>query len=443
MPDGDSHSILFELVLLVVLTLINAFFAAAEMAMVQVNHNRLEQQSEQGDKKATLILKILKEPTNFLSTIQVGITVVTLLSGASLADSIAKMIVPLLGGSTVSYQIAQVIAMIILTYISIVFGELYPKRIAMNCPDQVARFVVQPIRWLSILAKPFVWLLRKSIDVLSKLTPMKFDDAENKMTRDEMRYLLENEGAGILDHEELEMVQGVFSLDSMKAKEVMVPRPDMFMIDVEEDQKESVRKILEERYSRIPVYQEDRDNVIGIVHTKRILNAAYQVGFENFQLKDVMQEPLFVPETIFADDLLYEFKRTQNQMAIVLDEYGSTVGLVTLEDLLEEIVGEIDDESDEIDCLYKKISENEYLIQGRMTINEFNDIFHQKLEMDEVDTMAGYLISALCVIPEEGEHLSYEVDHLILTTEVIEDARIIELKVKFLEEEKIVEEEEN
>lgn len=436
--DPDGQSILFEFGLLLVLTLINAFFAAAEMAMVQVNQSRIEKQAEDGDKTAKLLQKVLKDPTNMLSTIQVGITLVTLLSGASLADSFAKLITPLLGGTNLSFQIARIIAMIFLTYISIVFGELYPKRIAMNNPDKIAHFVVKPIKWLSVVAKPFVWLLSASTDFLGRVTPGKFDDNDSKLTRDDMRYMLANEG--VLDNDELEMVQGVFSLDSTVAREVMVPRPDAFMIDIEDDNAENIRDILGENYSRIPVYEDDKDNIIGIIHTKQLLSAAYQVGFDKLDLRSLIQEPLFVPETIFTDDLLYEFKKTQNQMAILLDEYGGVAGLVTLEDLLEEIVGEIDDETDEADTLYHKISDNTYMIQGKMTINEFNETFDTKLDMNDVDTMAGYLITALGVIPEPGEHLSYEVEHLILTTEEVEDSRILQIKVRFLPQEKEEEE---
>lgn len=435
MHDPDGQSIIIELVLLVVLTLINAFFAAAEMAMVQVNQNRVEQKAESGDKKAQLLLEVLKEPTNFLSTIQVGITLVTLLSGASLAESLAAMIAPLFGGSDVAFKVSQIIAMILLTYISIVFGELYPKRIAMNRPYEIAKFSVRPIRFLSIIAKPFVWLLSASTDFLSRVTPMDFDDKEEKMTREDMRYMLAHEGKGVLDHDELEMVQGVFSLDSTVAREVMVPRPDAFMIDIEDSVEENIQKILSENYSRIPVYKDDKDTVIGIIHTKKVLNAAHKVGFDQLSLEELMQEPLFVPETIYTDDLLYEFKKTQNQMAILLDEYGSTVGLVTLEDLLEEIVGDIEDETDEVDTLYKKVSDDTYLVQGKMTINEFNDTFHTQLEMNDVDTMAGFLMTTLGVIPEDGEQLSCDIDGMTLTTEKVEDSRIVTLKVQFLPQE--------
>lgn len=427
-PDPDSQSLLAQILLLVVLTLINAFLAASEIAVVSINKNRIEQKAEDGDKKAKKILKILENPTNFLSTIQVGITLVNILSGASLADSLAARLAPYIGTSTAARSMATFIVLAILTYVSIVFGELYPKRIAMNNSEEVAMFTSGVIRVLGVITKPFVWLLSASTNLLSRITPMTFDDEDSKMTRDEMRYMLANEG--VFEEDELEMLQGIFSLDTKVAREVMVPRTDAFMIDIHGDVKENLQRILSESYSRIPVYNEDKDKIIGILHTKTLLKAAYEVGFDNLELLPLMQEPLFVPETVFIDDLLYELKKTQNQMAILLDEYGGVVGLVTLEDLLEEIVGEIDDESDEVETLYEVINENEYIIQGRMLIDEFNTVFNANLHMSDVDTMAGYLITALGVIPDENKKIPFEVDNFILTTEEVEGSRVLRIHVE-------------
>ena len=427
-PDPDSQSLLAQILLLVVLTLINAFLAASEIAVVSINKNRIEQKAEDGDKKAKKILKILENPTNFLSTIQVGITLVNILSGASLADSLAARLAPYIGTSTAARSMATFIVLAILTYVSIVFGELYPKRIAMNKSEEVAMFTSGVIRVLEVITKPFVWLLSASTNLLSRITPMTFDDEDSKMTRDEMRYMLANEG--VFEEDELEMLQGIFSLDTKVAREVMVPRTDAFMIDIHSDVKENLQRILSESYSRIPVYNEDKDKIIGILHTKTLLKAAYEVGFDNLELLPLMQEPLFVPETVFIDDLLYELKKTQNQMAILLDEYGGVVGLVTLEDLLEEIVGEIDDESDEVETLYEVINENEYIIQGRMLIDEFNTVFNANLHMSDVDTMAGYLITALGVIPDENKKIPFEVDNFILTTEEVEGSRVLRIHVE-------------
>ncbi len=362
------------------------------------------------------------------------------MSGASLADSLSSYLAQYLGGGAAAKSLASIIVLAILTYVSIVFGESYPKRIALNKSEEVAQFTSGTIRYIGIIAKPFVWLLSASTNLLSRLTPMTFDDEDAKMTRDEMRYMMETEG--VFEDSELEMLQGIFSLDTKVAREVMVPRTDAFMVDINDDVKENMDKILAENFSRIPVYNEDKDKVIGVLHTKTLLKSAYNVGFDNLDLKELLQEPLFVPETVFIDDLLYELKKTQNQMAILLDEYGGVVGLVTLEDLLEEIVGEIDDESDEIESLYEKISEDEYIIQGRMLIDDFNELFHTNLHMSDVDTMAGYFITALGTIPDENDKLSFDVDNVTLTSEEMEGTRVLKLRAKFREEEVDIEPEE-
>ena len=427
--DPESQSLLAQILLLIVLTLINAFLAASEIAVVSVNKNRVEQKAEEGNVKSQKLLKIIDNPTNFLSTIQVGITLVNILSGASLADTLSTRLAPLLGGGTAAKSLANIIVLAILTYVSIVFGELYPKRIAMNKSEEVAQFTSGVIRTIGIIAKPFVWFLSASTSLLARITPMEFDDEDTKMTRDEMRYMLETEG--VFEEDELEMLQGIFSLDTKVAREVMVPRTSAFMVDINDSVEEILTEILAENYSRIPVYNEDKDKVVGILHTKNLLKCAYKYGFDTMDIKQILQEPLFVPETVFIDDLLYELKKTQNQMAILLDEYGGVVGLVTLEDLLEEIVGEIDDESDEVEELYEKISDKEYVIQGRMLIDDFNEAFNMSLHMSDVDTMAGYLITALGMIPDEGEKLSFEVDNVKLISEEMEGSRVLKIRVIF------------
>ena len=428
--DPDSQSILINVIILIVLTLLNAFFAAAEMAVVSVNKSRVEAKADEGDKSSIKLLNLINDSGMFLSTIQVGITLVTLLQGASLANSFARKLAPLFGDVTWAKQASQLIVLIILTYISIVFGELYPKRIALNKSEEVARIVMGPIKFLSVIMKPFVWLLSSSTNLISKITPMKFDDAAEKMTREEMAYIITNEG--VLDSEELGMVKGIFDMDTTLAREVMVPRTEAFMIDIHDDPLENIDKVLSDNFSRIPVYDDDKDRIVGILHLKNLLKAARKTGFENIDLLKVIHEPLFVPETIFIDDLLVELKRTQNHMAILLDEYGGVVGLVTLEDLLEEIVGEIDDESDELSLeeLYEKIGEDEYIIQGKMPIDDFNEVFGTSLDMSDVDTMAGYLITGLGVIPEKDETLSLDVENVTLTTHKVEGTRLLELKAK-------------
>ena len=435
MEDPSSQDLLLQFVLLVVLTFLNAFFSATEMAMVSLSRSRVEQKAEEGDKRYIRLLKVLENPNHFLSTIQVGITLITILSGAKLAESLGELIASWMENSETAYAVASFLSLAFLTYVSIVFGELYPKRIALNLKDALAIRTVPFIIALGKIVSPFVWMLSASTNLLSRLTPMTFDDADEKMTRDEIEYMLTN-SEETLDADEIEMLQGIFSLDELMAREVMVPRTDAFMVDIQDDTQTIIESILKQNFSRIPVYDNDKDNVIGLIHTKSLLKAGFTDGFDNIVLRKILQEPLFVPETIFVDALLKELRNSQRQMAILLDEYGGMAGLVTLEDLLEEIVGEIDDETDRAEVYVYTISENTYIVQGTMTLNDFNDYFDVELESDDVDTIAGYYLTGVGTIPT-SEKLSYEVEsgnkHIILTNDKVKNGRVTKVKVQIQE----------
>ena len=431
MEDPSSQDLLLQFVLLVVLTFLNAFFSATEMAMVSLSRSRVEQKAEEGDKRYIRLLKVLENPNHFLSTIQVGITLITILSGARLADSLGELIASWIGNSETANAVASFLSLAFLTYISIVFGELYPKRIALNLKDALAIRTVPFIIALGKIVSPFVWMLSASTNLLSRLTPMTFDDADEKMTRDEIEYML-TKSEETLDADEIEMLQGIFSLDELMAREVMVPRTDAFMVDIQDDTQTIIENILKQNFSRIPVYDNDKDNVIGLIHTKSLLKAGFTDGFDNIVLRKILQEPLFVPETIFVDDLLKELRNSQRQMAILLDEYGGMAGLVTLEDLLEEIVGEIDDETDRAEVYVHTIGDNTYIVQGTMNLNDFNDYFDVELESDDVDTIAGYYLTGVGTIPTT-EKLSYELEssnkYITLTNDKVKNGRVTKVKV--------------
>lgn len=441
--EDPSQNLVLQFVLLLILTLLNAFFSASEMALVSLNRSRVEQKAEEGDKKFIRLLSVLENPNNFLSTIQVGITFISLLQGASLSASLGGVIASWFGDFVWAQTVGSVISLIFLTYISIVLGELYPKRIAMNLKENLAVISAPVIIFLGKIVSPFVWLLSASTNLLSRITPMQFDDADEKMTRDEIEYMLSN-SEETLDAEEIEMLQGIFSLDELMAREVMVPRTDAFMIDINDDTQENIQEILKQNFSRIPVYDDDKDKIIGVLHTKRLLDAGFRDGFDNIVLRKILQEPLFVPETIFVDDLLRQLRNTQNQMAILLDEYGGVAGIVTLEDLLEEIVGEIDDETDKAEQFVREIGEHTYIVLGTMTINEFNDYFDVDLESDDVDTIAGYYLTGVGNIPDQDSRETFEVDtkekHLALTNDKVKDGRVTKLKVIFSDIEQSIEE---
>jgi putative hemolysin len=438
--DPASSSIYFQIVLLVVLTIINGFFSASEMALVSVSRAKVEQRASEGSKAYQNLLKVIDQPSNFLSTIQVGITLIQILLGSSLSESLTAKLAPFFGNGL--KIVAQIIVLAILTYVSIVFGELYPKRIAQNLKEKMAVRIAKPVQFIGFILRPFVWLLASSVNLLSRITPMKFDDSEDAMSRDEIEYILDK-NEEVFDDEERDMLHGVFSLDGMVAREVMVPRTDAFMVDQEDDTLENIKAILEESYSRVPLYDDDKDKIIGIIHTKRLLKAGFEKGFENVNLCEIAQEPLFVPETINVDDLLKQLRNTHNQMAILLNEYAGVEGLVTLEALLEEIVGEIEDESDIASKDFAKIGEDLWVVQGRVTLNDFNEEFDTHLDSDDVDTIAGFYLDKLGSIPSKGEQITIKYDdeendeHLTITSLEIDGKRLVKVRVHFLTESEV------
>ena len=432
MEDPGSQTIYLQLFILFLLTLFNAFFSASEMALVSLNRSRVEQKAAEGEKKFVRLLTVLENPNNFLSTIQVGITFISILSGASLANDLGAVFAKWMGNSATAQTAGYWLALAMLTFVSIVLGELYPKRIAMNMKENLAVVTAPVIIFLGKIVSPFVWLLSATTNLISRITPMNFDDADEQMTRDEIEYIL-TKSEQTLDAEEIEMLQGIFNLDEMMAREVMVPRTDAFMVNIEDDINVIMPEILRQNFSRIPVYEGDKDNIIGLIHTKKILAESFTNGFDQLNIRRIMQEPLFVPETIFVDDLLKSFRNTQNQMAILLDEYGGVSGIVTLEDLLEEIVGEIDDETDKTEIFVREIAENTFIVQGSMTLNDFNEYFNLDLSSDDVDTIAGFYLTGLGTIPSQDEKEAYELDnngfHIVMVNDKVKNGRVTKLKI--------------
>lgn len=432
MEDPGSQTIYIQLSILFLLTLFNAFFSASEMALVSLNRSRVEQKAAEGEKKFVRLLSVLENPNNFLSTIQVGITFISILSGASLANDLGAVFAKWMGNSATAQTAGYWLALAMLTYVSIVLGELYPKRIAMNMKENLAVVTAPVIIFLGKIVSPFVWLLSASTNLISRITTMNFDDADEQMTRDEIEYIL-TKSEQTLDAEEIGMLQGIFNLDEMMAREVMVPRTDAFMVNIEDDINVIMPEIIRQNFSRIPVYEGDKDNIIGLIHIKKILAESFTNGFDQLNIRRIMQEPLFVPETIFVDDLLKSFRNTQNQMAILLDEYGGVSGIVTLEDLLEEIVGEIDDENDKTEIFVREIAENTFIVQGSMTLNDFNEHFGLGLSSDDVDTIAGFYLTGLGTIPSQDEKEAYELEnngfHIVMVNDKVKNGRVTKLKI--------------
>ncbi|MBC2250423.1 HlyC/CorC family transporter [Listeria sp. FSL L7-0123] len=430
-PDPESQQIILQLILIVVLTMLNAFFASAEMALVSLNKNRVKSQAETGDKKAIMLAKLVDDPSKFLATIQVGITLAGFFSSASAATSIATRLESVFGGSSFAKELSIIVVTIVLSYITLVFGELYPKRLALQKSEKIARVSVRPIMAVGVVLRPFVKFLSFSTDILVKLTRMEKNTDNEKMTREEMQLLIETgRRDGVIEVEELQMLRGVFEMDNKYAREVMVPRTDAFMVDAETESEALCDALLNENFSRVPVYTGDQDSVLGILHMKDFFAEARKSGFENINVKSLVKDAYFAQETMFIDDLLKNMQRTRNQMAILMDEYGGVAGIVTVEDLLEEIVGEIDDENDVFSDEVKKIDENTFILEGRMPLDDFNKMFHVELPSRGVDTVAGFVLTLTGTIPEEDDEVVVEYGTLRFTVEEMNDARLVSVRVE-------------
>ncbi|WP_195701811.1 hemolysin family protein [Companilactobacillus futsaii] len=424
--DSSGASLSGQLILIIVLTLLNAFFAAGEMAIVSVNKTSVEGKVKDGSKKAKKILHMINEPNKFLSTIQVAITLAGFLSSASAATTLSTRMEILIGDFPGSKEISVIVITIILSFITLVLGELYPKRIALQRPYQVASFTQPMISFFGLILKPFVWLLEATINLLIKITPIDFDQGDEPITRNEMiATLRKSRNSGTINSDEYQMLQGIIRFGDKTAREIMVPRTDTFMIDINDSVSENIDAILNQPYSRIPVYGGDKDNIIGIIHIKDLLKKSREVGFDKINLKSIMTEPLFVPEATNIDTLLLKMRSTQTQISMVVDEYGGIVGLATIEDILEEIVGEIDDEYDPVTKNFQRLGANKFSVVGLMTIEDFDELFEEEVQVDDVDTIAGYLIMKIGEIPDAKHPKSYTLgDGVTITSGELNGSRI-------------------
>lgn len=438
--DPSGSSLLTELFIIVVLTLVNAFFASAEIAFVSINKSKVESLAENGDKKAIRVLGLLEEADNFLATIQVAITFAGFLSSAQAATSFAVVFADYLPDFAGSITLATLLVTLILSYFTLVFGELFPKQIAMQMPEKIAMSTSWLVSVTQKLLKPFIWLLAASTGFLKKIIPIDFTEREEKFTRDEMRVIIEqSRESGSFDTDELDMMEGVLSLDTKIAREVMVPRTDTFMIDIDAPYDENLKLVIDSPYSRVPIYQDEKDNVIGVLHVKNILKKVSADGFGKIDFMEVANYPMLVPSTVYTDDLLIEFQREQQHMAILIDEYGGVEGIVTMEDLLEEIVGEIDDETD-VSTLgdIRVIDDFNFYLNGGLLIDEFNNYFKENIESKDVDTIAGFMINHIGYVPADEERVSIRINNYVLTTSEIHNGRIYGVLLN-IDEERMIE----
>lgn len=437
-----------QILIIVILILLNAFFASAEIAFISLNDAKIDKQAKEGNKKAKKIKDMLVNPSKFLATIQIGITLAGFLSSAFAAETFASELAPILNdkipqiGLAAWNNISIILITIILSYFTLIFGELVPKRLAMKNCEKIAFASIGIIKTISVVTAPFVKFLTFSTNIVSKLFGVS-ENEEETVTEEEIRMMVDvGEEKGTIDKSEKNMINRVFEFNDKVVSEIMIPRTDIFALDMNMSISEVIEELSEDlRYSRVPVYEENVDNIKGIVYIKDILLSKKD---KKTRIRNLMKEAYFVPETKRINELFDELRKHRRQIAIVVDEYGGTSGIVTIEDILEEIVGEIYDEYDEVEKTVEKIDETTYLLNGNIAIYEVEDYLNISIEEGEYDTLSGYLVEKLGRIPNEKDKGKLiETEKVVYKLEKIEDKHIEKVKACIIEkpeEEEISEE---
>ena len=424
---------LSQLIILAVLIFLNAFFAASEIAFISLNDTKIEKQAKDGNKKAKQIEKMLKTPSKFLATIQIGITLAGFLSSAFASDTFAEKLAPILFQCMPFFSlgvwksISIIIITIILSFFTLVFGELVPKRLAMKNYEKIAFGTIGIIRAISIITSPFVKFLTLVTNSISKLFGVG-ENEEESVTEEEIKMMVDQgEEKGTIKEEEKELINNVFEFNDITASEIMKHRKDIFAVDINISNDELMEELSKEeyRYSRIPVYDETIDEIKGILYIKDVLK---NIGKKNFKVKNVVKDAYFVSQTRLINEVFKELQKNKMQIAIIIDEYAGTAGLITMEDILEELVGDIYDEYDKEEKEFEKIDENTYIIVGSMPIYDVNKLLNANIPEGDYDTLSGFLQEKLGRIPEEEEKPIIETKEVTYKIEKYEDKRILKVK---------------
>ncbi len=426
---------LADLGLILLLILLNGLFVAAEIAFVTVRRTRLDELADEGDRRAARALRLLKDPGRFLAVIQVAITFLGALASAVAAVSIVELLAtPLSGVSWIGERagaLALLVVTLLVSIVSIVLGELIPKGFALANPDRIALAASGPISLFAKIVSPLVALLVLLTKVISK--PFGIDPTRTpELSAAEIRLIVEQGSQqGVLEAEEEQMISAVMSLSDSKLHEVMVPRIDIVAIDQEATFDEAVEVVLKEGHSRTPLYRESVDHIVGILYAKDLLRLI-AAGGTRPRLRDIMRPALFVPESQSVDDLLHELQRRKVHMAVVLDEYGGTAGLVTIEDLLEEIVGEIQDEFDEEEPMKVEIGPGEVILDGRAAIDDLTELVEPALELEddeEYDTLGGFVYHRIGRVPVVGD--AVVIEPFVITVIKVSGRRVGKVRVRW------------
>ena len=416
---------MISLLILAVLIFINAFFAATEIAFISLDDAKVEKQAREGNKK------MLQEPSKFLATIQVGITLAGFLSSAFAADAFASQLAPKLEelmpiGLNIWQTISIVLITIILSYFSLVYGELVPKRLAMKSPEKIAFGTIGIIQIIYKITSPIVAFLNFSTNTISKLFGVGPQD-EEVVTEEEIRMMVDvGEEKGSIQEDEKELIINVFEFNDKIVSEVMLHRTEVYAIDIKSKVDDILSDLKEYKYSRIPVYEENIDNIVGLLFIKDLL--AYAYSNKEVKIKRLMRPAYFVSETKPINELFRDMQRNKQQLAVVLDEYGGTSGIISMEDIIEELVGNIFDEYDDIEKDFEKIDDNTYMINGSVSIFDLRKILGVSIPEGDYDTLSGYLIELLGRIPSDDEKPEIETEKVTYKIEDYEEKRILWVK---------------
>jgi CBS domain containing-hemolysin-like protein len=419
-------TILFELVAVGVLILLNAFFVAAEYGLVTARRTRIVELQHQGNRRARDVLRITSDPPRFIAAMQLGVTLTSLGIGA-----LGEVALSRLFNNVMATLLAVLLAYLILTFLHVVIGELVPKGIALGHSEGTALFVSAPVRFFFIVMRPVVWFLEGSTEIVLHWLGLKPPGADNDVLSEaELRMLVsQSTEHGEIEQQEQEMLYKVFDFADKEAKDVMVPRPEVVALSIDLPPEQCLEAVMDSPYTRYPVYRESLDNVVGILHVRDLFRALRDRGMHDLKVEDIIRPAHIVPETKDLAALLAEFRRANQHMAIVVDEYGDMEGIVTLEDLLEEIVGDIEDEFDLPDESIEQIDEDTVIIDGTFPIDDFNERFKTEMPDEDYHTMAGFVFGLLGRQPEAGDTINH--DGMRFDVLEIEGSRILKLAVTF------------
>src|SRR5579884_153197 len=417
-----------ELVGVGILILLNAFFVAAEYGLVTARRTRIIELHHQGDRRARQVLRITGDPPRFIAAMQLGVTLTSLAIGALGEQALAHAFEPALATA-----LAVALAYVILTFFHVVIGELVPKGVALGHADRTALWVSAPVRAFFAVFRPLIWLLQRATEVVLRVFGLEPPGAEgDPLSEAELKLVVQTSTQhGEIEEQEQEMVYRVFDFADKEVSDVMVPRPEVVAISIDLPPEEALAVTLEAPYTRYPVYSETIDNVIGTLHVRDLFQALHDKGFAAVDLRSLLRAPYVVPETLDLAALLAEFRRTNQHMAVVVDEYGGMEGIVTLEDLLEEIVGEIEDEFDLPDESVEQVDEDTIRVDGTFPIDDFNERFGTELPVEDYHTVAGFVFGQLGRAAEVGDDVRY--DGLRFDVLEVEGSRIGKIAVTFEE----------